>query len=100
MDIYKSLFPVKKIDIFLKQLKVLQNNLGYFNDLYVQHKYLIQISNRFSTKNKNIHDSLMVIGILIGLLHQKKVETANEFYSIFKDFAKPGNKTLFGELFT
>jgi len=87
MDIFKSLFPAKKIDIFIKQLKVLQNNLGDFNDLYVQHKYLIQISNRFSTKNKNIHDSLMAIGILIGLLHQKKVETATEFYSIFKDFA-------------
>jgi CHAD domain-containing protein len=100
MDIYKSLFPANKIDILIKQLKALQNNLGDYNDLFVQHKYLISISNRFSSKNKNLHDSLMAIGILIGLLHQKKVETANEFYSIFKDFAKPGNKELFKELFS
>ena len=100
MDIYKSLFPAKKIDILIKQLKILQNNLGDYNDLFVQHKYLINISNRFSLKNKNLHDSLMAIGILIGLLHQKRVETAHEFYCIFKNFSNQTFKKRIDELFS
>jgi len=42
----------------------------------------------------------MEIEILIGLLHHKKVETANEFNSILKDFANHSFKKRFDELFS
>lgn len=99
LDVYKSLFPKTKTSVIIKQLKTLQNNLGEYNDLSVQEKYLAQISSRFSITNKNSHDSFIAIGILIGLLHQKKTESANKFYLIFKSFSNQSFKKRFEELF-
>ncbi|MBT8371362.1 MAG: CHAD domain-containing protein, partial [Deltaproteobacteria bacterium] len=44
MEFFSSLFPRKKINVLIDQLKKLQDNLGDFNDLCVQEEYLLNIS--------------------------------------------------------
>ena len=43
MEFFSSLFPRKKINVLIEQLKKLQDNLGDFNDLCVQEEYLLNI---------------------------------------------------------
>jgi len=44
MEFFSSLFPRKKINVLIEQLKKLQDNLGDYNDLCVQEEYLLNIT--------------------------------------------------------
>jgi CHAD domain-containing protein len=99
MEFFASLFPGKKINVLIDQLKKLQDNLGDFNDLCVQEDYLLNIADELPATRQPGNKTLVAIGSLIGALDSKRRTVRDAFASTFTDFASPANQALFRELF-
>ena len=99
MDVFSSLFPRKKINVLIRQLKILQDNLGDFNDLCVQEEYLLNITSELPTAQRQAKKSLVAIGSLIGAFGRERQQVKDAFAKTFTDFASPANRELFRQLF-
>ncbi len=99
MEFFSSLFPRKKINVLINQLKKLQDNLGDFNDLCVQEEYLLNISREMPANYRQIKKTLVAIGSLIGTLDRERQMVKDAFAKTFTDFSSPANRGLFQELF-
>jgi len=99
MEFFSSLFPPKKINTLIEQLKKLQDNLGDFNDLCVQREYLLNIIEELPIAHQQSKKTLAAIGSLIGALDKEKQTVKDAFAKTFTDFASPANQGLFRELF-
>jgi CHAD domain-containing protein len=99
MEFFSSLFPRKKINVLIGQLKNLQDNLGDFNDLCVQQEYLLNISAELPAGQRQVKKTLVAIGSLIEKLDHQKQSVKEAFAKTFTDFATPENRALFRELF-
>ena len=99
MEFFSSLFPPKKINTLIEQLKKLQDNLGDFNDLCVQREYLLNIIEELPIAHQQSKKTLAAIGSLIGALDKEKQTVKDAFAKTFTGFASPANQGLFRELF-
>jgi CHAD domain-containing protein len=99
MEFFASLFPRKKVNTLIGQLKNLQDNLGDFNDLCVQQEYLLNISAELPAGQRQVKKTLVAIGSLIETLDHEKQSVKDAFASTFTDFAAPENRELFRQLF-
>ena len=99
MEFFSSLFPRKKINVLIAQLKKLQDNLGDFNDLRVQEEYLLNIIKELPATQRQLKTTLVAIGSLVGALGRERRMVKEAFAETFTDFASTGNKELFQELF-
>ena len=99
MEFFSSLFPRKKINVLINQLKKLQDNLGDFNDLCVQEEYLLNITRELPATQRQIKKTLVAIGSLVGTLARERQIVKDAFAETFTEFASPGNKELFQVLF-
>jgi CHAD domain-containing protein len=99
MEFFFSLFSRKKMNTLLEQLKKLQNKLGNLNDLFIQQKYLLNISKELPATHKKNKRVLVSIGSLIGALDGKMRVVKKSLFKTFTDFASPLNEQLFRELF-
>ena len=99
MEFFASLFPHKKIDALIGQLKNLQDNLGDFNDLCVQQEYLLNIVTELPASQQQVKKTLVAIGSLIETLEEEKGAVKDAFARTFTDFAAPANQKLVQELF-
>lgn len=100
LEFFSSLFPRKKINGLIDQLKKLQDNLGDFNDFCVQEEYLLEISRELPVTDLQAKKTLVAIGSLVGTLDRKRQTVKGKFSKIFKAFASPENKKSFRELFS
>jgi CHAD domain-containing protein len=100
MEFFAGLFPRKKVNALIEQLKNLQDNLGDFNDLCVQQEYLLDISAELPAGPQQVKKTLVAIGSLIETLDHEKQSVKDAFAGTFTDFAAPANQELFQELFT
>jgi CHAD domain-containing protein len=99
LEFYASLFPKKNMLLLIGQLKKLQDNLGDFNDLFVQQEHLKEY---LSHIKKSRADSLLTaaaIGGLITALSQRQQSVRSEFKQRFKVFRARENHALFTKLF-
>jgi CHAD domain-containing protein len=99
MEFFASLFPRKKINALIEQLKNLQDNLGDFNDLCVQQEYLLNITAELPAGQQQVKKTLVAIGSLIETLAHKKQSVKDAFARTFRDFSAPENQELFRQLF-
>ena len=99
MEFFASLFPRKKINALIGQLKNLQDNLGDFNDLCVQQEYLLNVVAELPASQQQVKKTLVAIGSLIETLEHEKNAVKDAFARTFTDFAAPANQELFQELF-
>jgi CHAD domain-containing protein len=99
MDVFSSLFPRKKINVLIRQLKILQDNLGEFNDLCVQGEYLLNISSELPASQRQARKALVAIGSLVGVLDRERQQVKTAFAKTFIEFASPANRELFRQLF-
>jgi CHAD domain-containing protein len=99
MEFFSNLFPPRKINLLIAQLKRLQDNLGDFNDFCVQEEYLLNIATELPTADQQSKKTLAAIGSLVGTLDRKKKTVKNAFARTFTTYASPENKRLFRELF-
>ncbi len=99
MEFFSSLFPHKKLNVLLKQLKNFQNKLGDLNDLSVQQEYLLNISEELPASSHEHKKVLVTIGSLIGALNAEKRHIKKGLTKTYTGFASTSNKRLFRELF-
>jgi len=100
LEFFASLFPKEKIDILIKQLKLLQDNLGDFNDLSIQQSFLKSFLEQLTDNDLKLRDTCAAIGALIGKLNDKQEMVRREFSQQFDQFASEGNIKLAESLFT
>ena len=99
LEFFSSLYPPKEMKQLIKQLKLLQNNLGDFNDLSVQQdmlKYSLSILKPGTVKAKKT--SASIGGLLTNLYHEAR-EVRTHFEETFTAFSAPKNQALYRRLF-
>ena len=100
MEFFASLFPRKKMNRLIKQLKKLQDNLGDFNDLSVQQEYLMHMAEELPLDDPRSRKALVATGYLVENLGYKQKKVKANFADTFTEFASPANQKLFRRLFT
>ncbi|MBN1904762.1 MAG: CHAD domain-containing protein [Deltaproteobacteria bacterium] len=100
MEFFAGLFPEHKMSKGVKILKKLQDNLGEYNDLCVQIKYLLDISMQLPLTRKPNNKTLLAIGSLISTLESEKEISKNAFKEKFAQFSSEENRAFFSELFS
>ena len=100
LEFFESLFPRKEIQVFVRQLKKLQDMLGAFNDFSVQEQYLLNVAEELHATGQQSEKTLAVIGILIDSLDREKQKVKDAFSKTFTEYASPANRKAFQELFT
>ena len=99
LEFFSSLFEKEKVNIFIKYLKKLQDNLGDFNDYHLQQLFLQKyLENKIFNKSDLVM-RVAAIGALINALRTKQLSVRKEFSKTFDDFVNKKNKKLFNELF-
>ena len=95
LEFFSSLFPQDKINQLIVHLKKLQDNLGLFNDLFIQQETL----KSYSQKNEFNTDVILALGYLIGKLNDEQIEVRKDFNNTFKEFSNKETTNIFNELF-
>jgi len=98
LEFFASLFPANEVASLIKQLKKMQDNLGAYNDLYVEQESLKEFlsSDIRSEKHQN---TTAAIGGLIAVLYQRQLRLRQAFAQSFSQFRAPKNAVLFNKLF-
>ena len=99
MEIFSSLFPRKKISRLIKQLKILQDNLGEFNDLAVQQEQLLEIAGELPVIDKPSKMALVATGYLVETMARRQRNVKAGFAKTFARFSSINNQELYQELF-
>lgn len=100
MEFFTPLYEVKKIKSLIKALKVLQDNLGKFNDFSVQQGFLRHIvENSLSSFNEDEIKVTESIGALTAMLHRLQLKERKQVIKNFARFDSEETRGLFKELF-
>jgi len=99
MEFFQSLYDSGKIRVLVKALKVLQENLGDFQDFEVQASSLRTFSQQMMDESRVPAETLMAMGVLTEGLIRRQNRAREEFASRFQAFASPEDRALFRELF-
>jgi len=96
LEFFASLFPQNLITVLITTLKKLQDNLGIYNDLYVQQQYLKEFVETHSTSTEEV----LAIGYLVGKLNEEQLLIRKEFQKMFDHFSSAESQQNFNELIT
>ena len=99
MEFFASLFPKQEIDTLIGQLRVLQDDLGAFNDLSVQRAYLLHLAEVLPAGDAQGKMGLVAIGFLVEKLASGQQELKPRLAKTFAQFAAAPNRKLFRQLF-
>lgn len=100
MEFFSPMFPAKTIKGLINALKLLQDNLGLFNDYSVQQDSLQSFILSHASKNRKQDMSVAKsVGALIAMLHQKQLEERAKVISNFKIFDRLKTQQQFQKLF-
>jgi len=99
MEIFAGLFPRKKITRLIKQLKILQDNLGEFNDLAVQQEQLLEFASEIPVSDKPSKMALVATGYLVETMARRQRIVKAGFAKTFTTFSSKNNQGLYRELF-
>jgi CHAD domain-containing protein len=99
LEFFNSLFSQDKIQNLIKKLKLLQDNLGDFNDLVIQQERLNDSVQKLTTRTKNGKNTVLAFGMLIGKLNEKQRMIKNEFAQSFSAYAAPEVQKIYDDLF-
>lgn len=99
MEFFCEVFPGEEINILIKQLKKLQDNLGRYQDFSVQKATLGHFAQKFSASNADRErKTILAIGALIGTLEMERRKVRKSFANTFTSFASAENKKMFAKL--
>lgn len=88
MEFFMSFYDNKDVELFLRHMKKLQDNLGLFNDLSVQQEMLSGELEALRGKNLQTIRFAASLGGLIGILSEKHKEVRAQFDQTYADFAQ------------
>jgi len=87
LEFANSLYPPGEVDALIKQLKDLQDNLGEFNDLSVQHVRLREHLETIGGRGRAALAEAAAIGGLIVALDARQAHVRTEFAAAFAAFS-------------
>ena len=100
MEFFSPLFPEEEIKTLIKALKLLQDNLGNFNDYSVQQKFLRHILSEkmtdFGSAKLKVAES---VGALTAILHRLQQKERRQVMKNFTRFDSEQTRALFIKLF-
>jgi len=99
LEFFASLFPAKEMKTLIKQLRILQDNLGTFNDLSVQQDFLYNYLKNMRAQSKSTIQLAASAGGLICRLNSEQINVRNAFFVVFKQFDSKDNRKRFANLF-
>ncbi|WP_158971679.1 CHAD domain-containing protein [Chachezhania sediminis] len=99
MEFFAPLFPAADIKALIKPLKVLQDNLGLFNDYSVQQASLQDFLDSRSGVRKQDVTIAKSIGALIAILHRRQLEERARVVSSFAHFDSEDVQLAFRAMF-
>ena len=101
LEFFTSLFPEKDMEVIIKHLKRLQDNLGDFNDLHVQQESLKNfLKNADTGYDHQKKDTQAAAGGLISVLYQRQIRVRKNFSKNFEEFSGKESSLLFEKLFS
>ncbi len=98
LEFSASLFPAGQVDVLIKHLKGLQDNLGEFNDLSVQHRRLRGSLDAITGRGRRGREEAAAIGGLITALDARQARVREEFAAAFARFAATRVRRRFAAL--
>jgi len=100
MEFFTPLFPQDDIKTLIKTLKVLQDNLGKFNDYSVQQEFLRQVLDNDMKSFKGDEMQLIEsIGALTAMLYSLQLKERKKVMKNFTRFNSEETRALFKQLF-
>jgi CHAD domain-containing protein len=98
LEFFISLFPKRKMNILIRHLKKLQDNLGHYNDLSVQQNKLREYAVSVQPDHSKHHS--VAAGVLIGRLFNEYQQVRVQISDSIIQFSSPAVMNLFDELFS
>ncbi len=86
LEFAASLYPPGEVEALIKHLKGLQDNLGEFNDLSVQHERLRASLDAITSRGRRGREEAAAIGGLITALDARQAQVREEFATAFARF--------------
>ncbi len=99
LEFFASLYDQEQMKQLIRQLKILQNNLGDFNDLSVQQEMLAGYLSQIRPGTKKSRELAAAIGGLMTDLADRHREVRTHFEETFAHFASKKNLNLYHKLF-
>jgi CHAD domain-containing protein len=100
LEFFYSLFPSTVMSNLIKQLKLLQDNLGNYNDLSVQQQELKNYLQYINLSNKKKLTTAAAIGGLVTKFCERQQKLRSSFYNIFSQFINKPNGDRFDKIFS
>ena len=100
LEFFRSFYADKEIELFLKHMKKVQDNLGDFNDLSVQIEMLNENLRQLKGRNKQTIQLAAALGSLITMLKHEHGLIKGQFSKTYKAFRTEENKSLMKKLTT
>ncbi|MCU7844075.1 MAG: CHAD domain-containing protein [Candidatus Thiodiazotropha sp. (ex Monitilora ramsayi)] len=98
MEFFQSLYPKPQVRALIKELKIILDNLGAFQDLQVQAESLEALGQQMMEEGAPA-SALMAMGILVGQLLERQVQAREEFAGLYAAFSSEENRLAFKKLF-
>ena len=99
MEFFASLFPKNEIKSLIRTLKLLQENLGDFQDLEVHAQSMREFGEQMMEQAQASSNTLMAMGALAENLERNKMEVHQKFSDVYKIFREKKNQDMFALLF-
>ena len=99
MEFFASLYPSGNIKGLIQTLKILQDNLGDFQDYEVQVSTLKTFSHQMVTEDTAPPDTLLAMGMLIDGLERRQHQAREAFAGRYAGFSQQKNQQRFRKLF-
>ncbi|MEM7009108.1 MAG: CHAD domain-containing protein [Thermodesulfobacteriota bacterium] len=100
LEFFTSLFPADDMKTIIKHLKVLQDNLGDFNDLHVQQESLKKFLSSKDIGYDQSSSTVAAAGGLVSVLYQQQAVVRKKFKENFNEFSDKETTELFEKLFS
>jgi len=99
MEFFACLFPKNEIKSLIRTLKLLQENLGDFQDLEVHAQSMREFGEQMMEQAQASSNTLMAMGALAENLERNKMEVHQKFSGVYKIFRGKKNQDMFALLF-
>lgn len=99
LEFFRSLYPAKKVDRLIKELKTVQDVLGGFNDAKNQQTRLDVFMGSMDPTEESDAMTLVAVEHLTAALEQRQEDIRRTFAGQFRSFAHPKSQDLYQSLF-
>ncbi len=99
IEFFQHLYPKRTVGPLVREIKVLLDNLGSFQDLEVQADKLRKFARLMLQEQRANADTLVTMGMLVDGLLRRQRQVRSEFATTFAAFATADNRRVFRSLF-